>query len=187
MKPLSILVAFLTLTLASAGVNAYPGMQPKTEKPQSSVDRITQLDEPFAIENVVFTDADGKELSVDSFKGKVVMINYWATWCPPCIREIPALKKLEQSVNDDDFVFLPVSIDLEGKAKVDQFLKDYQIGEFHSYYDPKQSSGSVFPLDVIPASFILNRKGELVAFARTYIEWDDPKALQLIQSYLNQK
>ncbi|GLP97706.1 TlpA family protein disulfide reductase [Paraferrimonas sedimenticola] len=187
---LVLFVLMTIVTLASASVTAYPGMQAqKAEKPQpqSTVDRITILKEPFPLESVTFENAKGEPVTLEAFEGKVVMINFWATWCPPCIREIPALKQLDQAVDNQDFVFLPISIDKEGKSKVDEFLKQYQLGEFDSYFDPKMQTGNVFPLDIIPASFILNRKGELVAFARTFIEWDDPKALELIQGYLADK
>ncbi len=177
----------LFINLIAIDANAYPGMQKKAQgEVQSRVELINVLPKPFPIESVNFQDADGKAIDFDQYKGKVVMINMWATWCPPCVRELPALERFKTKFDQDKFVMLPISIDQDGKQKVQPFLKSLDMGSFETYYDQKQALGAIFPLDTIPATFILNKQGELIAFVRTFVDWDDPEAVQLINRFLEQ-
>ncbi len=185
----SLLSAMLLLSvgLVSTDSNAYPGMQKKAQtEVQSRIELINVLPKPFPIDLVSFQDADDKDLDFSQYKGKVVMINMWATWCPPCVRELPALERFKAKFEQDKFVMLPISIDQDGKQKVQPFLKSLKMESFESYYDQKQALGTVFPLDTIPATFILNKQGELIAFVRTFVDWDDPKAVELINGFLEQ-
>ncbi|WP_394230723.1 TlpA disulfide reductase family protein [Shewanella colwelliana] len=182
----------LTLLLSSiAHINtasAYPGMQKKdSNQVQSSVDLINVLPKSYPIDAVPFKDAAGKAMDFSQYRGQVVMVNMWATWCPPCVRELPALDRFEAKFDPKQFTVLPVSIDLDGKDKVEPFLKSLGMENFETYYDPKQKLGQVFPLDTIPATFILNKEGELVAFVRTFVDWDDAKAVDLINSFIDKE
>ncbi|MGS0683171.1 TlpA disulfide reductase family protein [Shewanella sp. 125m-7] len=175
-----------TLLLAS-GAQAYPGMEKQAQtEVQSSVDLISVLPKPFPIEAVPFKDNKGNAVDFSQYKGKVIMVNMWATWCPPCVRELPAISRFSAKIGSDDFEVLPVSIDLDGNKQVEPFLKSLGMENFNTYYDKEQKLGHVFPLDTIPATFILNRDGELIAFVRTFVDWDDDKAVTLIKSFLEQ-
>lgn len=178
---------FVTLGL-SLSVQAYPGMQKQAEKQadKSRVNLIKVLPKSFPIEAVAFNDSKGHKTDFSQYAGKVVMVNMWATWCPPCVRELPAIERLEAKFDHNDFVVLPISIDRDGRDKVIPFLKSMGMDNFNSYYDETQELGEVFPLDTIPATFILNQKGELVAYVRTFVDWDDDKAAQLIQGFIGQ-
>ena len=168
----------------SVNGNAYPGME-KQEKQvsQSTLDKINVLEHPFPIAHIGFSDGEGNEVDFESHKGKVVIINMWATWCPPCVRELPALNRLEKTLSKDEYVLMPISIDAEGKDQVNPFLDSIGLASFTSYYDAKQNLREVFPLDTIPATFILNKEGELVAFVRTYVDWDDENAVEFLQQF----
>ncbi|BDM66124.1 alkyl hydroperoxide reductase [Shewanella sp. NFH-SH190041] len=181
--------AILVLSVLGAGAAlAYPGMQPQAQQQAvSTVDKVQLLPKAYPIEAIPFQGADGQSVNFSQYKGKVVMVNMWATWCPPCVRELPSLDKLAHKFSTDDFVVLPISIDAQGQKQVQPFLKSLGMENFHSFYDPKQHLGQVFPLDYIPATFILNKKGDLVAFVRSYVDWNDPKALTLINNLIEQK
>ncbi|MGL4475972.1 MAG: TlpA disulfide reductase family protein [Shewanella sp.] len=172
---------------ASLPVSAYPGMQAASEqaKPQSTVDKIQVLPKAYSLDKVSFSDNQGNPIDFSQYQGKVVMVNMWATWCPPCVRELPALDALAKKFSNADFVVLPISIDAEGQKLVKPFLADLGMNNFTSYYDPKQALGEIFPLDYIPATFILNKQGELIAFVRSYVDWADPQAEKLIQQWIN--
>jgi len=178
------LLALSSLSVSTAF--AYPGMQQKTEAAsQSSIDLINVLPKTYPIDIVTFKDSKGDAVDFSQYKGKVIMVNMWATWCPPCVRELPAIERLSTKFDSKDFEILPISIDVEGKDKVKPFLKALGMETFNSYYDEKQELSRVFPLDTIPATFILNKEGELLAFVRSFVDWDDKKAEQLIQSFLD--
>lgn len=181
----ALLLSSLFSLLAGGVAHAYPGMQQATKPMESTVDLINVLPKTFPIEPVAFNDVDGKAIDFSQFKGKIIMVNMWATWCPPCVRELPAIERLATKFKAEDFVLLPISIDAEGKQQVQPFLSSLGMPNFNSYYDQSQSLGDVFPLDTIPATFILDQQGQLIAFVRSYVDWDDAKAVSLIQGFID--
>ncbi|MCS6137384.1 TlpA family protein disulfide reductase [Shewanella baltica] len=181
----ALLLSSLFSLLAGGVAHAYPGMQQATKPMESTVDLINVLPKTFPIEPVAFNDVDGKAIDFSQFKGKIIMVNMWATWCPPCVRELPAIERLATKFKAEDFILLPISIDAEGKQQVQPFLSSLGMPNFNSYYDQPQSLGDVFPLDTIPATFILDQQGQLIAFVRSYVDWDDAKAVTLIQGFID--
>ncbi|WP_076416815.1 TlpA disulfide reductase family protein [Shewanella sp. UCD-KL12] len=177
----------LWASLSVSNAVAYPGMEKKAEGKPSSIDLVNVLPKTYPIDVVPFKNAKGETVDFSQYRGKVIMVNMWATWCPPCVRELPAIKRLSSKFDNSKFEILPISIDLEGKKQVEPFLKELGMEDFNSYYDEKQKLGQVFPLDTIPATFILNKEGELLAFVRTFVDWDDKKAVELIQSFIDQQ
>lgn len=184
--PLTFALILSCITaLFAGGAYAYPGMQQTNKQIQSTVDLINVLPKAFPIKPVTFNDVDGKAIDFSHYKGKVVMVNMWATWCPPCVRELPAIERLATKFKVEDFVLLPISIDADGKQQVQPFLTSLGMENFNSYYDPQQNLGKVFPLDTIPATFILDQDGQLIAFVRSFVDWDDVKAISLIQEFID--
>ncbi len=184
-KWLAIILSNLLIISMPNMASAYPGMQAQSNPAtQSTLDRINILPQPFPIALVDFTNATGKPVNFEHYKGKVVIVNLWATWCPPCVRELPALHRLTQTLNADQFVLLPISIDADA-AMVKPFLAEIGLSAFNSYFDPQQDLRDVFPLDTIPATFILNEQGELVAYVRSYVDWDDKNAVAFLTQFRN--
>lgn len=180
----TLILSCLSL-LAGGSAYAYPGMQHATKPIESTVDLINVLPKTYPIKPVAFNDVDGKAIDFSHYKGKVIMVNMWATWCPPCVRELPAIERLATKFKAEDFALLPISIDAEGKQQVQSFLNTLGMAGFNSYYDPEQNLGQVFPLDTIPATFILDQDGQLIAFVRSFVDWDDAKAVSLIQGFID--
>jgi thiol-disulfide isomerase/thioredoxin len=110
--------------------------------------------------DVSFKDENGKDITLSSLKGKVVFINFWATWCPPCIHEMPSINTLKQSFNgNDDIVFLMVDVDgtmEKSKAFMTENKYDLQV------YIPNGEIPQDFLGNAIPTTVILNKKGEMV-------------------------
>lgn len=184
--PLATTLILSCLSLLVGGsAYAYPGMQQATKPVESTVDLINILPKTYPIKPVAFNDVDGKAIDFSHYKGKVIMVNMWATWCPPCVRELPAIERLATKFKAEDFALLPISIDAEGKQQVQSFLNTLGMAGFNSYYDPEQNLGQVFPLDTIPATFILDQDGQLIAFVRSFVDWDDAKAVSLIQGFID--
>ncbi|WP_394206037.1 TlpA disulfide reductase family protein [Shewanella waksmanii] len=186
----SLLSAMLigSIMMLPSVAQAYPGMQKQAQgEVQSSIDLINVLPKPYPIDVVPFKDGAGNSVDFSQYRGQVIMVNMWATWCPPCVRELPALDRFAKKFDQQDFAVLPISIDLDGTEQVKPFLEKLGMPEFNTYYDKTQQLGQVFPLDTIPATFILNGKGELVAFVRTFVDWDDEKAVSLINSFIEQE
>ncbi len=184
----TLLMCAMLLGLQCAGMTAataaaqVPGFQvkvcengePLAEKPGVLADFI-ELRHARGFSKAKLKDLQGKEYALDGFKGKLVMVDVWATWCEPCIRTLPAVKKLQERYNNDpksDIRIVSVSVD-DSVEDVRKFLKKHSLEGFTSLNDPQQLIADDMPLDVIPSVFMLDGQGNLVGFVRGYIDWAD--------------
>ncbi|MEH6579181.1 MAG: TlpA disulfide reductase family protein [Amphritea sp.] len=170
---LIVLVIFLFSAQALATHEA-------SEPTDGKVGSFRWLENPQPVSEVQISDGAGKRLSLSDFKGKVVLPNLWASWCPPCIRELPALDRLQQRIGDEDFVVVAVSMDSETELARQVFVDRLSIKHLKLYTEPAEQLGKVFPVDVLPASFFINRDGQAMSVLRSYVDWDDPQADELI-------
>lgn len=119
-------------------------------------------------------DPAGQPISSEQFKGKVVLLNFWATWCPPCRREIPGLIKLQQAYADRGLVVVGVSFDYKSPKKVAPFMKKYGINYPVAMGDntiaENYGGGSSLAL---PTTFIIDRDGRMVASHRGYASYEE--------------
>jgi len=136
----SALVFLSIAALVTGQAQAYSGMQKQgDEQIQSSVEQISVLPKPFPIEAVPFTNSQGNGVDFSHYKGKVIMVNIWATWCPPCVRELPAISRLVDKVGSEEFEVLPISIDRDGNKQVEPFLTSLGMEDFTTYYNKERS------------------------------------------------
>ncbi|TKB46571.1 redoxin domain-containing protein [Ferrimonas sediminicola] len=173
----------LVLALLTGGAQAFPGMNQAGEDP--ALQRFVQLTFPQELDNIEVKDLEGQPIPLSRYKGKVVVLNLWATWCPPCVRELPSLARFRSKLEQQGAVVVPVAIDHD-PAVVAPFLKELGLESFSTMYDTTNAVGQVLPTDLVPATFILNEQGQLVAFVRSFVDWDNPKVQQLIEKYLTQ-
>jgi peroxiredoxin len=111
--------------------------------------------------NFTFPDLNGKMVSLMDYKGKVVLVNIWATWCPPCIDEMPSMEKLYQSLNGENFEILAVSIDTNGLKVVAPFMKKYKL-TFPALIDSEGIIKTTYKTTGVPESFIIDKQGILI-------------------------
>ena len=90
---------------------------------------------PKPLPDLAFTDADDKPVKLADYKGKTVLLNFWATWCAPCVKEMPSLDKLQAEMGKDKFVVLPLSLDGPSKPKVAPFYADKKLANLGIYFD----------------------------------------------------
>lgn len=132
----------------------------------------------------VLPDLNGKQVALDSFKGKLVLVDIWASWCEPCIRTMPAVHALQKHFNNDPkskVYVLSVSVDAKVK-NVQKFLKKHGMdSDFNTLIDTKQVIGDDVPLDVVPTFFMLDGQGNLIGFVRGFVDWTGPEVIE----YLN--
>lgn len=132
----------------------------------------------------VLPDLNGKQVALDSFKGKLVLIDIWASWCEPCIRTMPAMHELQKKFNHDPKSRIHIlSVSVDDKVKnVQKFMKKYGLGkDFETLIDAKQVIGDDVPLDVVPSFFMLDGQGNLIGFVRGFVDWTGPEVID----YLN--
>ncbi|WP_206485995.1 TlpA disulfide reductase family protein [Thalassotalea sp. G2M2-11] len=134
---------------------------------------------------VDFYNQQGEAINFADFRGKVLLVNLWATWCGPCLRELPSLQRLANKLAGTDFKLLAISIDQEKtSSEIYAFYQQLNITALGFYVDSKQQLSTILPTDVVPASFIINRQGKVVSYMRSFADWDAPEASEMILSHI---
>ena len=110
----------------------------------------------------------------DAIKGKVVFLNFWATWCGPCKEEMPSMEALYKQYKDKDFVFLTISVDYEGLKPVKAFMERSQY-TFPVLLDPKSETLDMFAVTRIPTTFIIDKEGRMIGRAIGPRNWKSPE------------
>jgi thiol-disulfide isomerase/thioredoxin len=118
-------------------------------------------------------DLDGREIKLSSLKGKVVMVNFWATWCPPCKEEIPSMMKLNKSMEGQPFQMLAISIDEGGKAAVEKYFKA-SGNLLPAYLDSDGVISQGYGITGVPETFILDRNGMIQKKVVGGMDWSSP-------------
>lgn len=128
---------------------------------------------------------DGGKVSLADFSGKVVMVNFWATWCAPCIRELPSINRLQATLGGEDFTVVAINIDTGGKAVAAPFAKRLEIDDLDLYLDPRGSASRAMGVNVMPTTVVYDRQGQEVGRLEGGAEWDSPEALALLRWFIN--
>ncbi len=134
-----------------------------------------------------FKDAAGKELNLDVWKGRVVLLNLWATWCAPCRKEMPDLAKLQQQLGSPDFEVVALSVDRKGLAASQAFLKEIGADSLKAYVDPESKSLAAMQALGLPASILIDRKGLEAARILGPAVWASPEAQAMIKALIDEK
>lgn len=174
-KSLSLLLALL-LTSTYAIAN-----HQEKEPTDGTVKSFRWLKQSIPLSNLSIHDWNGKQIALSEFKNKIVLLNIWASWCEPCLRELPALDRLQNRLGDDDFIVLTVSVDTEPKLARQIFNEKLAIQKLDLYIEPAQQLGKFFPVDVLPSNFFIDRNGQALGMLRSFVNWDDPDAAKLIK------
>ena len=145
-------------------------------------------DIPKPMPELQFNDSDGKALTLADFKGKVVLLNIWATWCAPCRKEMPTLDRLQATLGGPDFIVLPVSIDRKGMDVVSLFYVDVGIKNLGRYLAPAANHA----LDAIgvwglPTTLLLDRQGRELGRLEGPAEWDAPDMIDFLKAAINKQ
>ena len=152
---------------------AYSNGKPLKDKPLAFAD-FREFYNARRVKPVTFRDIDGKgEHSLSEFSGKFVILDVWATWCEPCVRELPALIKMQKRYNREgsNIRVVPVSID-DADTDIREFLAEHKAGGYQTWRDPELALKKIIPTDVVPAAFMFDGRGNMVAFMRGYVDWD---------------
>jgi len=126
---------------------------------------------------------DKGQLRLADFKGKVVFLNFWATWCEPCKEEMPAMERLYQKYRDRGLVVLAISADIEGASVVAPFVKKHKL-TFLIGLDPRMNVTSLYGVWAVPSTYIIDKQGKRILFANGPREWDSTAAHALFESLL---
>ncbi len=133
---------------------------------------------------VTLTNTDDQSISLNQFRGKIVLLNVWATWCGPCVMELPTLDKLQASMGSADFVIVPVSIDRGGAHQAMPFLNRMNISAMTPYFDKSNSIGRLLGASRIPLTIVLGRDGQEIGRLVGTVDWSKPEAADMIRYFI---
>jgi peroxiredoxin len=137
-----------------------------------------QAARPFRVDT-----PDHRVLSLAQFEGKVVFLNFWATWCKPCEEEMPSMERLHQRFKNQGLVVLAIAEDSGGAAVVAPYVRKHRFS-FPVGLDPKSEVATLYGVWGVPSTFIIDRRGNRALFANGPRDWDGPHARALFQSLL---
>ena len=138
--------------------------------------------EPETLPEIKFQDAGGREKTLADWRGKVVLLNLWATWCLPCRKEMPALDRLQKDFASDKFEVVAVSVDRKGLEPSKKFLDDAGVQQLALYADPSARMSSTLRAVGLPATLLLDQQGREIGRLLGPAEWDSEDAKRLIRA-----
>jgi len=131
--------------------------------------------------NVTFKDPDGGEISLSDFKGVPVLVNLWATWCAPCIKELPTLEKLSDAhLVDGQLGVIAVSQDMAPQGSVKAFLNEHQVDGLGAYHDPQMGLSGAVNAQILPTTILFDKDGKEVWRYVGDLDWTGGEAAKLL-------
>ena len=179
-----VLAAGATWFLWSNDAVMFHREQPATaELPQSRPAEFdfSMLPTPRPLPTLTFLDRDGASKSLADFKGRVVLLNIWATWCVPCRAEMPALDRLQAKLGGQDFEVVALSIDRKGLDVVKPFYAELGLQALGVYIDRSGDAAHALETVGVPTTLLIDREGRELGRKLGPAEWDQPAAVALIQ------
>lgn len=159
-----------------------PGIRAVASAPQSFT--FIPYTSPRPIANVEFEDGEGRKRTLADFRGKVVLLNLWATWCPSCRAEMPTLDRLQARLGGTDLGIVALSIDRGGQAVVKSFYDEIKVQRLAIYVDATAAAGSKLGIIGLPTTLFLDREGREIGRVIGAAEWDSPVVIDTVRSYL---
>ena len=178
----AFLACFLTATIFG-----FHAGSAKAEPPPLTGDmaRFSFADSPQTMDEVSLTDSDNNAAYLSQFRGKIVLVNVWATWCGPCVMEMPTLDHLQATLGNGDFVVVPVSIDRGGPHQAKPFLDRMGVKSMTPYFDHSNSIGRFLGASRIPVTVIIGRDGNEIGRLVGTADWDGEEAKALLKYFIN--
>lgn len=173
--PVAVLIATAGTAVAADGAGL---------RPSGAVQNFTLHAAPKPVSEVRFTDRDGQPLDLGDFRGKVVLLNLWATWCAPCRYEMPSLDRLQAELGSEDFQVLVLAVDRGGMPKVLDFFADVGLKHLTPYVDKTTKASRALRAYGLPTTLLLDRAGREIGRLTGPAEWDTPEAKTLIRHYI---
>jgi thiol-disulfide isomerase/thioredoxin len=170
MKLLTIFIYLIMISLSHSG-----------EKPDIKNLILTKNLKNY--KNVIFKDINQKDVNLDDYKGKLLILNFWATWCAPCREEMPSLDNLQANIDLNNLKIFPINIGQENLAKSESFFKDLNIKNLYIYLDSPITLAKKFSLRGVPTTLFFNKEGKEFARIMGSIDFNDRKFIKWLKAY----
>ena len=152
-----------------------------SEKPD--IKNLVLIKNPKTYENVMFKNINQKDVDLDDFKGKLIIFNFWATWCAPCKEEMPSLDRLQSNSNFKNIKIFPINIGQEGVSKSESFFKELNIKNLEIYFDAPITLAKKFALRGVPTTILFNKEGKEFARIIGSIDFNDKEFINWLKLY----
>ncbi len=144
--------------------------------------RIQKFEEPLVAPDFTLKDLKGNQVALKNFKGRVVFLNFWATWCPPCRREMPAMERLYKKLKDRGLVILAVDMQ-ESEKLVKAFMSEFSLS-FPALLDRNGDISFLYGMRGLPTTYIIDREGKIVGKAVGPRDWSSQESIKLFITLL---
>jgi thiol-disulfide isomerase/thioredoxin len=169
-------IAVIVVALAAAALGVYFGAWHTDSKAP-----FARTARPKPVPELRFNDAQGREHTLTDFRGKVVLLNIWATWCEPCREEMPALDRLQAKLGGERFQVLALSVDQDGPAVARKFYAETGIKALPLYIDPTAKAAFTVDAAGLPASLLIDRQGREIGRHLGAVKWDEPEVVERLR------
>jgi thiol-disulfide isomerase/thioredoxin len=177
-----LLVALLLAWVAAPLFEPAPPPRGLGEPQIAALSQFIPADPPRPAPGVPFQDRTGGPASLADFRGRLVLVNLWATWCGPCVEEMPALERAQAKLGER-LTILAVSEDRGGAKVVDPFLEKQGLAKLRIFLDPKGEFGRAVGIRGLPTSLLVDAEGRELGRVEGQAEWDGANFLGLLQKY----
>jgi thiol-disulfide isomerase/thioredoxin len=144
-------------------------------------------DEPALLQDFPFEDGEGHVQRLSDFRGKVVLLNIWATWCLPCRKEMPTLDRLQASLGGPDFEVVALSIDRGGPDVVRKFFADIGIENLAIHMNPSDEAAFTLAVAGLPTTLLIDREGRELGRLVGPAEWDAPDMIEFFKPIISSR
>ena len=149
----------------------------------SEIKNLIIYEEPKKYDNLSFLDDKNNVLKLNSFKGNIILLNFWATWCAPCKEEMPSLDLLQENKELNNLKIFPINVGKDNLNKASSFFNNLKIRNLNLYFDNPQTLAKKLSLRGIPTTILFNKKGDEFARIVGSIDFSDQKFLDWLKQY----
>ena len=180
-----VVIVLTGAIVAAAGFAVYTmltGEDQSTRPKLAGMENFIPAREFKPVPRVQFLDEQGNQVSLERFRGNIVVLNLWATWCTPCLAEMPMLDRLQQQLKGVGVVVIALSIDRDGSTAVREFFNRNGIRHLAVYVDPTMRAQSTLTTFGLPTTILIDKQGRERGRLVGPAEWDDASAVDLVLS-----
>ena len=185
------LIIAIAVVAAMIGVTAAVLLRPAPEPaPPAAPTKSATVESRFAVMDGDFVlvapvDGTGQPADMTPYRGKVLLVNLWATWCAPCIKELPSLGALQQELGGDQFQVVTIAVDERDPAKIEPFLAQHGAGNLPVLIDRDRTIDKVAQVSALPTSLLVDRDGKAKAMVTGDACWNSGTALAAVKAFIS--